>query len=57
MIVCREQGPQNAVVISNMNDTVICLCDCVLPVSQLLAIDYEKLTEALISSVSAVGSE
>ena len=54
-----NKGHKNAVVISNMNDIVIviCQCDCVLPVSQLLAVDYEKLTEALISSVSSVGSK
>ena len=30
---------------------------CLLLVSQLLAVDYEKLTEALISTVSTVSSK
>ena len=47
-------------VISSTNDICSiehCLCRCLLPVSQLLSVDYEKLTEALISSVSNVGSK
>jgi len=39
-----------------MNDVIVTgLFDCLLPVSKLLAVDYEKLTEALISTVSTVG--
>jgi len=46
-------------VVSVMNENVVIsgLCDCLLPVSQLLVVDFERLTEALISTVSTVGGK